>query len=352
MIVMLRNIGARPLLIAAGVVALAALLASGLAAVLAESGHAISVESGHAIPIPAPGDPELEATITSRVRQLTVLKGNIHRWGCDLPRYATSVEGCVQLNTQARELDAELQGLKARAGAYWTSKKQAAAEASARQGAPPPPKPYTFRTRTNPAQSYRTVCVRLCDGFYFPISEATQPQGFITDEKKCQSRCAAPAKLFYQGASGDEAADMVALTGERYTELANAFRYRREYDDACACKPLPWSAEATAEYEHRAIIAARTPLQRIVAAGAKEAGMLLAGGESAVAATDARAGGNDVKVGVASSKARYSRSAPDKTRAKTRVRTLRYSADLPAAGRSQSAAPEQPQRRCFLFCKR
>ena len=51
---------------------------------------------------------------------------------------------------------------------------------------------------------------------------------------------------------------MVSLTGERYADLPNAFRYRSEYLNACACGPKPWSAEAKAQYERRAVLATRS----------------------------------------------------------------------------------------------
>ena len=35
--------------------------------------------------------------------------------------------------------------------------------------------------------TYRTVCVRTCDGFYFPISFATVPARFPDDEKTCKA---------------------------------------------------------------------------------------------------------------------------------------------------------------------
>src|SRR5580704_8328256 len=45
--------------------------------------------------------------------------------------------------------------------------------------------------------TYRTVCVRACDGFFFPISFATTPAKFPDDEKTCKSLCpAAEATLF------------------------------------------------------------------------------------------------------------------------------------------------------------
>ncbi len=39
--------------------------------------------------------------------------------------------------------------------------------------------------------TYRTVCVRTCDGFYFPISFATVPARFPDDEKTCKNLCPA-----------------------------------------------------------------------------------------------------------------------------------------------------------------
>src|SRR4051812_41394853 len=45
--------------------------------------------------------------------------------------------------------------------------------------------------------TFRTVCVRSCDGAYFPISFATVPARFPDDEKACKSLCpAAEATLF------------------------------------------------------------------------------------------------------------------------------------------------------------
>jgi low molecular weight protein-tyrosine phosphatase len=52
------------------------------------------------------------------------------------------------------------------------------------------------------------------------------------------------------------------LTGERYADLPNAFRYRNEYVESCACGPNPWSDEAKAVYDRRAVLATRTEVER------------------------------------------------------------------------------------------
>ena len=46
-----------------------------------------------------------------------------------------------------------------------------------------------------PFATYRTLCVRLCDGYYFPVSFSTLPNHFQRDSELCQSQCAAPAEL-------------------------------------------------------------------------------------------------------------------------------------------------------------
>lgn len=94
---------------------------------------------------------------------------------------------------------------------------------------------------TNGAQTYRTVCVRLCDGYYFPVSFSTLPSHFPQDADACSSKCAAPAELYYYPNPGGAIDQAVALrTQEAYPKLKFAFRYRKEVVKGCSCK--------TAEY--------------------------------------------------------------------------------------------------------
>jgi hypothetical protein len=94
---------------------------------------------------------------------------------------------------------------------------------------------------TNGAQTYRTLCVRLCDGFYFPVSFSTLPSHFPQDASVCTSKCAAPTELYYYPNPGGTVEQAVALKNqEAYTKLKYAFRYRKEYVSGCSCK--------TAEY--------------------------------------------------------------------------------------------------------
>ncbi|HVY44037.1 MAG TPA: DUF2865 domain-containing protein [Hyphomicrobiaceae bacterium] len=96
-----------------------------------------------------------------------------------------------------------------------------------------------------PFATYRTLCVRLCDGFYFPVSFSTLPNHFQRDAEVCQSRCAAPAELYYYQNPGGAVEQMVSANSQQpYTSLKSAFRYRKEYVPGCSCKQAEYSPSA------------------------------------------------------------------------------------------------------------
>ncbi len=85
--------------------------------------------------------------------------------------------------------------------------------------------------------TYRTVCVRSCDGAYFPISFATVPARFPDDERTCKALCpAADATLFSYRNPGEDMNSAVSINGQPYASSPNAFRYRQEFSPSCSCK--------------------------------------------------------------------------------------------------------------------
>jgi len=85
--------------------------------------------------------------------------------------------------------------------------------------------------------SFRTICVRSCDGYYYPISFATTPDRFRDDEQTCQRMCpAAEVSLYTYHNPGEEVAQAVSLSGRLYTELPTAFSYRKALNPACSCR--------------------------------------------------------------------------------------------------------------------
>jgi Protein of unknown function (DUF2865) len=88
-----------------------------------------------------------------------------------------------------------------------------------------------------PAGTYRTVCVRTCDGYFFPLSYSTVPDHFADDQRTCQRMCpSSEAMLYSYRNSGEDITQAVSIGGRTYTELPNAFRYRREFTPNCSCR--------------------------------------------------------------------------------------------------------------------
>jgi Protein of unknown function (DUF2865) len=85
--------------------------------------------------------------------------------------------------------------------------------------------------------TYRTLCVRLCDGYYFPVSFSTLPQHFDRDADACQSKCAAPVELYYHQNPGSDVEQAVShKTKQLYSSLKVAKLYRTKYLPGCSCK--------------------------------------------------------------------------------------------------------------------
>jgi hypothetical protein len=88
-----------------------------------------------------------------------------------------------------------------------------------------------------PSGTYRTVCARSCDGGYFPISFATISARFADDERTCKALCpATEATLFTYRNPGEDINQAVSVSGQPYSSLPNAFRFRTEFNPSCSCK--------------------------------------------------------------------------------------------------------------------
>jgi hypothetical protein len=85
--------------------------------------------------------------------------------------------------------------------------------------------------------TYRTLCVRTCDGFYFPISYSTTPARFADDERVCQRLCpASDAVLYSHRNPGEDVPQAVSISGQPYTSLPTAFAFRKAFNPSCSCK--------------------------------------------------------------------------------------------------------------------
>ena len=89
----------------------------------------------------------------------------------------------------------------------------------------------------------RSVCVRLCDGYFFPIAPLSRAGDAPNPEAACSGLCPdAPTRLFIEPAGSDRIEDAVSSDGARYVSLPAAFRNRAVADKTCSCHRRPGSA--------------------------------------------------------------------------------------------------------------
>jgi hypothetical protein len=97
--------------------------------------------------------------------------------------------------------------------------------------------------------AYNTMCVRLCDGFYFPISYGVRRGRLYQDNRTCMRRCDGEARLFFFPTDGGSVETMVDMAGRPYVALENAFRYRKSLVSGCMCQRAPWSDETASRHQ-------------------------------------------------------------------------------------------------------
>jgi hypothetical protein len=100
-----------------------------------------------------------------------------------------------------------------------------------------------------PGSTYRTMCVRSCDGYYFPVSFSTTRDRFAEDGEACARMCPGAEVALYYHATSEAPEAMMSVAGGTYAELPAAFRYRERFDPDCSCgrKPTEETAGADAE---------------------------------------------------------------------------------------------------------
>lgn len=86
--------------------------------------------------------------------------------------------------------------------------------------------------------TYRTLCVRKTDGYYFPISFSTVKDRFDKDQATCQSMCPGTnVELYHHKMPSEDSEDMVSyLTGKEYAKEPFAFAYRKSVDLDQKCR--------------------------------------------------------------------------------------------------------------------
>jgi hypothetical protein len=165
--------------------------------------------------------------------QIQGMRGNLDRMTSDLQKLQS---GNDDQNTQRRALIGQL--AQNNCGAQYTA-------AANSQGGPQGFFDALFGGGTvlnangdgAPSGTYHTVCVRTCDGYYFPISYSTMADRFADDENTCHRLCpAADVALYSFRNPGEDMSAAVSTTGQLYTALPAAFHYRTQLTAGCSCR--------------------------------------------------------------------------------------------------------------------
>lgn len=212
----------------------------------------------------------LDETIATRSRLAAKTRDQIGQIGCDKAPEPERVSACRELRATLAMFETQIAEMKQQAGGRWVDGgevvkagnfldflfnqvpggRELKKEIDKNIGAPEDggtPGAWQDDGRG----IYRTMCVRLCDGYYWPMSYSANRGKLDQDEASCQSSCNSPAKLYHYPNNQGSVQYMVDRTGKPYSQLPNAFRHRVEYVRDCRCKPDPWTPEARAAFATR-----------------------------------------------------------------------------------------------------
>ncbi|WP_395382963.1 DUF2865 domain-containing protein [Mesorhizobium sp. UC22_110] len=80
----------------------------------------------------------------------------------------------------------------------------------------------------SPSGEFRTMCVRTCDGYFFPMSNAAAVSDFQRDQNRCNAGCpGTEMQVFYsRGMTGDPAAMTSSRTGRPSPNFRQLFSTR------------------------------------------------------------------------------------------------------------------------------
>src|ERR1700733_4509449 len=99
------------------------------------------------------------------------------------------------------------------------------------------------------------VCVRTCDGSFFPVSYSGAGSRADSLEEGFRALCPNADMALYSFPFGGTVDEAASPTGEPYANLPNAAKFEKAYDPSCSCrrKGQTWAealADAEARYGH------------------------------------------------------------------------------------------------------
>src|SRR5271166_3015723 len=286
-----RLLAQRTLMVAAA--ALAGVLAAGDA--LAQSADCARLQA--AIASAPRGGGQLQAAADRQRAELSRTSSYAHSIGCDNQKFlffgSEPPAQCGEIKGQIARMEASLADLQARSGggggradliARYNAEcvnapKQPSNIFEALFGGAHTPTPFQPTTPasipTSPEEQQQTiaktienekkhanvsagsyaVCVRACDGSFFPVSYSGSGSRSDSLEDVCRSLCPNADVALYSFPFGGTIEQAVSSTGEPYVDMPNALKFQQSFDSTCSCrrKAETWAqalAAAEAKYGH------------------------------------------------------------------------------------------------------
>jgi hypothetical protein len=176
---------------------------------------------------------------------------------------------CEQINAQLSRMQANLAELQAKGGGGEGGREQLVARYNAECAAPAQPRGIFEALFGNPAQQpnspdvqtvplapdadanveektidgdtearagSKAVCVRSCDGSFFPVSYSAGGSRLDDLQDMCRALCPNAEVSLYTYAPSADIETAVSISGARYVDSPNALKYRKSVDSTCSCR--------------------------------------------------------------------------------------------------------------------
>ena len=191
---------------------------------------------------------------------------------------------CEPINAQLAKMQANLAELQARAGGPDGGREQLVARYNAECAAPARPRGIFDALFGNPSQpaspdvqtvplapepdanpdektvdgekearaGSKAVCVRTCDGSFFPVSYSAGGGRLDELQDMCRALCPNADVSLYTYSPSSDIDTAVSINGARYMDSPTALKYRKSVDSTCSCRRRGQSwADALAGAEQR-----------------------------------------------------------------------------------------------------
>lgn len=83
----------------------------------------------------------------------------------------------------------------------------------------------------------KAVCVRTCDGGFFPVSYSARRGNLEQLSELCQALCPNAEVQLYTYSISRDIDTAVSMDGKPYSELPAAGKFEKSFDPACTCRP-------------------------------------------------------------------------------------------------------------------